>query len=335
VLGRRYDAVGLVLVGLLAAWILLTGLAADSDPLPMLGMLVMAVLAYVAGRATASVESGAMVVGVIVVIVGVIALPETLHGPPRSTPLDYENADAAWLAQGTAALLVLALSTRRQATRRWAWGGAVFLVAVAAGLASLTGAGLAAMVLLVGLLAHRLHPGPLAAVGFAAVLAVAGFSSLLGAAWTADTGSGSIAQQALSERRAALWHDALVLITQHPVLGLGPGGFSTASPTAIEFPYTSETHSVYLQQAAETGLPGLLLLLGLLFWAYIGLARSGVEHPLAVVGIAGLTAFAIHAAVDYVAHYAVIVATAAYLVGLLSRPSPVRSGVGGRGTPRS
>jgi O-antigen ligase len=333
--GRRSDIVGLVLVGLLAAWIIVTGMAAGSDPLPMLGVLFVAVLAYLGGRAIASAEAGAAVVGVAVVVVGLFMLPAALDHHIRATPFGYANADAALLAQGTAALVVVALSSRTPAVRGWAWAGAVSTAVVAVGLESIAGGALAAMVLVIGVVATRLRPGSAAAVGVAAVAVVVVVTVVLAVESAPETRAQSIAEQALSERRTALWQDALDLVVREPVLGVGPGNFSVLSPTAVFDPDTSETHSLYLQQAAETGLPGVVLVLGLLIWAYVGMARSGRGPPLAVVGVAGLTAFAIHAAVDYVAHFPVVVATAAYLVGLLSHPDPVRSAAAGPGRPRA
>jgi O-antigen ligase len=318
-----------VLVGLLTGWIVLTGLAADRDPLPMLGVLLVGVIAYIGGRATASAERGAVVVGAVAVAVGLVGLPGVVGGPTLGTLLGYANADAACLAQGTAALVVVGLGSRNPTVRPWAWGGAVFLVAVAVGLESITGGALAAMVLLTGLVAARLRRGPVAVIGLAAVAVVFLVTVVLAVESTPETAAQSVAERALSERRTALWQDALDMVAREPVVGVGPGGFSVLSPTAVFDPDTSETHSLYLQQAAETGLPGLALVLGLLVWAYVGLVRSGREPELAVVGIAGLTAFAVHAAVDYVAHYPVVVAMAAYLVGLLSRPDPVRSAAAG------
>jgi O-antigen ligase len=323
-----------VLVGLLAAWIMVTGMAAGSDPLPMLGVLFVAFLAYVGGRAIISAETAGAVVGVVVAAASLAALPSGWSsGRPRRLLGDYANADAAWLVQGTTALVVVALSARTPSVRRWAWAGAVLLPGLAVALDSLAGAVLGGMVVLIGLVAGRLRPGPFAAVALSVVLAVVVMTVVLAAVSTAETGPRSVAEQALSERRTALWHDALDMVAREPVVGVGPGGFSVLSPTAVSNPDTSETHSAYLQQAAETGLPGLALALCLLVWAYVGLARSGREPPLAVVGVAALTAFAVHAAVDYIAHFPVVVATAAFFVGLLSRPEPVRSAAAGRGIP--
>ena len=64
------------------------------------------------------------------------------------------------------------------------------------------------------------------------------------------------------ESRWASFKESLALTLRHPVFGVGPGGFMTASGKAAErlseAPSWLETHNTYTQISSEMGLPGLL-----------------------------------------------------------------------------
>ncbi len=63
-----------------------------------------------------------------------------------------------------------------------------------------------------------------------------------------------------AESRFSLWADCFVIISRHPVLGVGPQNWPVV---AAEFgwPEGKEAHSVWIQTAAEVGVPGALFLL--------------------------------------------------------------------------
>ncbi|HVW48647.1 MAG TPA: O-antigen ligase family protein [Solirubrobacterales bacterium] len=82
------------------------------------------------------------------------------------------------------------------------------------------------------------------------------------------------------ESRAAFWSAAERMAMDHPILGVGPGAFSTEaknyvrnSPIALENPLV---HNSYLEILAEDGPFALLLFLGMLAAAWI--AATGAER---------------------------------------------------------
>jgi O-antigen ligase len=127
-------------------------------------------------------------------------------------------------------------------------------------------------------------------------------------------GGASVATSALTERRVALWHDALVIAGRYPATGAGFHRFEQLSPTARSDPDARWAHNEYLQVAAETGIPGLILVTSLVLWGFLALAREPVLTSKAVAA-AGLAAVAIHASIDYVFHFVAIPVSAAALLG--------------------
>jgi O-antigen ligase len=105
----------------------------------------------------------------------------------------------------------------------------------------------------------------------------------------------------IQSNRYQYWRVAAGSFARHPLIGLGSGGFRvdwlrhrTVADPALN------AHSLYIETAAELGIVGLVLLLGFL----IGVARSAREalRPapgFAVGAAAAVTAFAIHAGVDW------------------------------------
>jgi probable O-glycosylation ligase (exosortase A-associated) len=62
-----------------------------------------------------------------------------------------------------------------------------------------------------------------------------------------------------AESRLDLWTDCLKLTIQHPVFGVGPSNFPVVAES-LGYTRGKQAHSVWMQQAAETGVPGVLLL---------------------------------------------------------------------------
>jgi O-antigen ligase len=114
-----------------------------------------------------------------------------------------------------------------------------------------------------------------------------------------------------------LWRDAADLMKEHPLTGVGPRRFRAESQIAIADPDTTETHNEFLQQGAETGIPGLVLLLALFGWVFAGAVRAAT--PAAAVGAASVAILGIHSNVDYVMHFPVVVIAAALIAGVATR----------------
>jgi probable O-glycosylation ligase (exosortase A-associated) len=62
-----------------------------------------------------------------------------------------------------------------------------------------------------------------------------------------------------AESRVDLWRDCLKLTMEKPIFGVGPGNFPVVAES-IGWTPGKQAHSVWMQQAAETGVPGVLLL---------------------------------------------------------------------------
>jgi O-antigen ligase len=100
-----------------------------------------------------------------------------------------------------------------------------------------------------------------------------------------------------AQGRVDLWHNCLELIKEAPIVGVGPDHFKLVS-TRFGWDKPKEAHNLWLQMAAEIGLPGLLglaMFFGLTALGLVPLIRRGSDDPwiqFAAVGtVAGLAAF--------------------------------------------
>jgi O-antigen ligase len=118
---------------------------------------------------------------------------------------------------------------------------------------------------------------------------------------------------ALSSRRQALWHDALLIGEGQPWTGQGLGSFALMSPAAAD-PDTVRAHSLLLQTFAETGLVGvaiLAVLVGAVAWILLHRASPAV----APIAIAAWFALCLQALVDYVTDSPLVLAAAGIVAG--------------------
>jgi putative inorganic carbon (HCO3(-)) transporter len=85
------------------------------------------------------------------------------------------------------------------------------------------------------------------------------------------------------DTRELRWQAAARMLTAHPVLGVGPGGFrehyAAESHDAEVDEQTPVAHNMYLEVAAELGLPGFALFAGVL-----GVAAVASERTVRVAG---------------------------------------------------
>ena len=109
-----------------------------------------------------------------------------------------------------------------------------------------------------------------------------------------------------SSDRLKVWQKTGELIKDHPVTGVGPANWklnilaygSAGLAWARGYYVPDRVHNVYLQTAAETGIPGLFLYL--IFWLMIVIARfeviakpaSEYQRIIVILMLAGLAAFA-------------------------------------------
>ncbi|NLI01563.1 MAG: hypothetical protein GX446_18975 [Chthonomonadales bacterium] len=73
--------------------------------------------------------------------------------------------------------------------------------------------------------------------------------------------------------RVMTWEGVRWMVAANPLMGTGTGSFDVRYPGYAKVGYTQHAHNAFLQLAAETGLPGLLLLVG----AIVGVAGAGFK----------------------------------------------------------
>jgi O-antigen ligase len=108
------------------------------------------------------------------------------------------------------------------------------------------------------------------------------------------------------------------------VTGIGPGRFAAESEVAQRDQDARWAHNEYLQQGAEEGLLGLVVLVALVGWGFLRAWTSPSPDAVTALGVAALGIVAIHASVDYIFHFPAIPVAAAALLGATqasSRPA--------------
>jgi peptidoglycan/xylan/chitin deacetylase (PgdA/CDA1 family) len=309
------DRVGLGLALGLVGWTLIAaGLSGGEWVGPTL--LLLAATATYWGARLAAFGRPALVPAVVVAIAAVlvVALPFQTFGSSATTPvLGYANAKAAFFILASVAALMLAALASRSVHRILA-----FVAAAAYAIVPLVTQARAATLVSVAL--------PIAAVlamkrASARVTAVVGsvvlLAAVVGTVFLGATDRDLPAVDLLGPRRVELWGQAVDLITENPIVGVGPGRFGEESALGRSDADARWAHHEFLQQGAETGIPGSVLLLALFLWGFVRLATAGAPGS-AVLGATGLAALGILACFDYVLHFPVLTLTAASLVGAAS-----------------
>ena len=104
-----------------------------------------------------------------------------------------------------------------------------------------------------------------------------------------------------AQGRVELWRDCLIVIGRYPVFGVGPANWVTIA-AQYGWPVGKSAHSVWMETAAENGIPGALLLLsffGLAAWRLWPIARGRApgtdpyEQALAAGGVLAIVGFAV------------------------------------------
>jgi O-antigen ligase len=236
-------------------------------------------------------------------------------------PLGYENARAAFFVVAAVASLMLAATTRSTVVRLLTFGVGVLFAGLP--LAIHAGAASFVVVLLPAAAAFTLQRRPVRLLVFGSallVLAAIGGTILVGAGGPRSA-AGALAGDVLDERRVVLWSDAIHLMVNHPLVGVGPDRFQTESPTARSDYDARWAHNGFLQQGAETGVVGFGLLVLLFLWGFARLL-PGDPYGLTVLGAVALATLGVLATLDYVLHFPVVIAPVAALVGAASVAGP-------------
>jgi O-antigen ligase len=125
------------------------------------------------------------------------------------------------------------------------------------------------------------------------------------------------------DSRLVRWQAALRMLAEHPVLGVGPGGFrreyvDVSRMAELDQP-SPVAHSMYLEVAAELGVVGLLLFVGIITVALVSSQRAvrlGADRSTAAAIQASLLAMLVAAAFLSEQYYMSLWAVIAIACGL-------------------
>jgi O-antigen ligase len=319
----RRDAVGLLLLAAAVAWTFLSAFLSGGNPWPMAASFLVAGAAYAGGRAgggRSRVLVPAIVAASAVVLAGLTWIGAFGAGADV-WPLGYENARAAFFVVASVASLMLAAATHSTTLRVLAFGAAVLFAGLP--LATRAGAASFVVVLLPAAAAFTLQRRPvrIPVLGSALIVLAAIGGTILVGVGGPRSAAVALVGDTLDERRVVLWSDAIHLMANHPVAGVGPGRFQTESPTARSDYDARWAHNGFLQQGAETGVIGFSLLVLLFLWGF-GRLLPGDPYGLTVLGAFALATLGFLATLDYVLHFPAVIAPVAALVGAASAGEP-------------
>jgi tetratricopeptide (TPR) repeat protein len=122
----------------------------------------------------------------------------------------------------------------------------------------------------------------------------------------------------------------LVMWWQHPWGGTGAGTYGDVHPHYQQRVVSASTdaHNLYVQVLAELGLAGAILLVGVLLWLVVGVARGVATEPSSLAVVLGAMALLLHFGLDIDPRYPALLALAAVLLGLVYRQHRDRRGAG-------
>jgi O-antigen ligase len=297
-------------------WTFVSAAVAGGESLPVVSVVAAGGASLVLG-AVVSRDRSWIVPAIIVGGASILALvsrAEILTSRPTQGPFGYANATGGFYLQATVAALMLATAAPR-VEGRWIGGVAASgfaLITIASG--SAAGAALLALPA-VGLVMRAFKAGRAAVIGMAALFAVVLFGTIVVGSFAGEQAERIPGARLFDERRKALWHEAVTTIGEHPLTGVGPGGFVENSALAQADADARWAHHGFLQFGAETGIPGMGLVVLAFAWMLASLAGRPDPAALTVLGAAGLAVFGIGSCVDYLMHFPAISVTAAALAG--------------------
>ncbi|MFF6813101.1 O-antigen ligase family protein [Streptomyces sp. NPDC012403] len=317
------DAAGVAVLGVCAAWPLITAAARGGRPEGMLLAVLAVTAGYAAGRISgALLPVAAPCAGALAGVGLTVAVPRLVPGPQITAPLGHAGATTAMLALSAGAACCAAWAASAPAVRSALLLLAAGVVVTAAVLGSVPGFVAGAAVLLCSLAVGRVRRrGPVLA-GLA--VAAAGVTGVIWAVAgdAVPEGFAASLEGRLTAHRVGLWRDALGMVREHAGLGVGPGRFGELSTVSGQSPLSDgKPHSAPLQLAAEQGVVGVVLL-GLAFgWLLYALWRSPRATPVVLSAGAALTALAVIAAVGNALSFTAVSVGGGLLAGLAtSRP---------------
>ncbi|MGH2735862.1 MAG: O-antigen ligase family protein, partial [Actinomycetota bacterium] len=323
---RTLDMWGLTLFLLALSWVWVSAQASGGDPLPTTRLLLVLAAYYIGGRVVGSMVPAA--IPLLIAGAGLVLLvadpADVLSARPLDGPFGYSNATGAFYAQAAfaAAMLAMQLPLLRSL--------GVVIAAACAAVPFIVGSS-AAGFLAAGFIPIAAFARTRSATKSIVQLAAAlGLAALMVTAYLGVTDSPSdrgagldrIVNETFGGRRTALWNDALTMIGDQPIFGVGPDRFQEVSSVARSDRDARWAHNELLQLGAETGLPGMAAWLALFGWAFIRLA-SRPRGYVTALGALALSALLVHSSIDYILHFLSVAAAGAALVGSATA-APVR-----------
>ncbi|MBP9208243.1 MAG: O-antigen ligase family protein [Kofleriaceae bacterium] len=298
--------------------------------------LALLAAAFVAARLAASDRGRAALVRVVAGLIALAALTGVVHEvvgagslygvyrPDQATPtvmapLLNGNSYAGLLAVGAILALGLGLEARTRIDHRLAWISASLLcvgVLVLTGSRGGAAALVVALVVFLGvLLAQRRvdedrasrRPGARWLTHLPAVVII-GCAFALVVHWSGGGLGRQLAHTSLEYEvarpvgKVAIWRAAAAQIGESPWLGIGRGGFETASTRL----YPGSSHGVashveneYVQTVVDFGIPGAIALTVVIGWCVLVGLRRWRDGPLAAAALAALAGIGLAAMADF------------------------------------
>ncbi|KUL39937.1 hypothetical protein ADL12_14330 [Streptomyces regalis] len=323
----------MVVLGACAAWSLITAAVHDGRPEGVLLAILAVAAGYAAGRiGGALLPVAAPCAGAVAGVGLTLAVPHLAPGPQIVAPLGHAGGTAAVLTLSAGAACCAAWAASAPALRLGLRALAAGIAVTAGALGSTTGLVSCTAVVLCSIAAGHIRHRGVAIAGLALTA-----TSVTGLTWAVAGNAvpGGLVgrlEGRLTQHRIQLWQDALHLAGQDLGLGVGPGRFGELSTTATGTPLSDgKPHSAPLQQVAEQGVVGVILLAAAFCWMLFALWRTARPTPVALTAGAALTALAAIAAVGNALSFTAVSVGAGLLAGLATaRPighgSPVREG---------
>ncbi|MET8011930.1 O-antigen ligase family protein [Streptomyces sp. NPDC005271] len=305
------DIAGSFVLGGCAVWALVSAMGRLARPEGVLLAVLAVAAGYACGRIVGSLVPVAAATGAALAGLG-LACTTALNGLAG-----HEGLAAAEWTLATGAACCAAWAARQTVLRLalWALAVAITLTAVVGG--SEAGRLASGGVLVCSLAAARLRRRLPALVTLALVVTVAAGGCWAVAQDALPGGFPSALRSRLTEHRIQLWQDAARIAGSSPVRGAGPDRFAELSATAARSAGPEATpHSALLQQAADQGLPGVLLLGAAFGWMLCALWRSPRAGPVVLTAAATLTALAVEALLGNALSFPQVTAGTGLLAGL-------------------
>ncbi|CAL9655205.1 hypothetical protein SUDANB105_06771 [Streptomyces sp. enrichment culture] len=314
-----------MVLGACAVWSMITAAAHGGRPEGMLLAVLAVAGGYAAGRICGSLlPVAAPCAGALAGLGLTVAAPRLVPGPQPGAPLGHAGATAALLALAAGAACCAAWSAGPAALRLALRALAVGIAVTAAAVGSVMGALACTAVLLASLAAGRVRHRGLGVAGLALAAVLLVGVALAVAGRVLPPGLSASLEGPLTRHRVDLWRDALALARADAVLGVGPGRFGELSQAVAGSPLSDgKPHSAPLQQAAEQGVIGVLLLAAVFGWMLYTLWRTARPTPVALTAGAALTALVAISVVGNALSFTAVTAGAGLLAGLATARSPL------------